>query len=71
MKYADLVEASPRYMTSYSAELAGIHNMVLSLEKAGYSTHTVELWCDSESVLQSLDPKKPPMLADLSKAEVV
>ena len=65
----DLVEASPRYMTSYRGELAGIHNMVCSLKKAGYSDRTVELWCDSESVLKSLNLRKPPMLADLSKAE--
>ena len=49
--------------------MAGIHNMISHLKKAGYSTCAVELWCDSESVLKALDLRKPPALTDLSKAE--
>ena len=46
---------NPKYMSSFRAELEGVHDMLTYARKAGNAGNTLEIWCDNKSVLQVLD----------------
>ena len=56
-------------MSSFRAELAGLHDMLGYALKHGNKNTEYEIFCDNESVLKVLDPTKEPTVFELSKAE--
>ena len=60
---------NPKYMSSFRAELAGLHDMLGYALKNGSRNAKYKIFCDNESVLKVLDPSKEPTIVELSKAE--
>ena len=56
-------------MSSFRAELAGLHDMLGYALKHGSRDAKYEIFCDNESVLKVLDLAKEPTIVELSKAE--
>ena len=56
-------------MSSFRAELAGLHDMLSYAFKHGNRNAEYEICCDNESVLKVLDPSKEPTIVELSRAE--
>ena len=66
---AEPIRSDPRRMTSYRAELHGIHKLLHALRVGGFRTSRIELWCDSESAIDLLNNPADPTPEDLTKAE--
>ena len=60
---------NPKYMSSFRAELAGLHDMLGYALKHGSRDAEYEIFCGNESVLKVLYPAKEPTIIELSKAE--
>ena len=45
---------NPKYMSSFRAELEGVHDMLTYARKAGNANRKLEIWCNNKSVLQVL-----------------
>ena len=60
---------NPKYMSSFRAELEGVHDMLTYARKAGNANKKLEIWCDNKSVLQVLDTTRQPSIVELSNSE--
>ena len=63
------VLANPKYLNSYRAELSGLVDMLQYIARNGMETHEIELWCDSESVVDRLTHKSEMSLTDMTSPE--
>ena len=61
---------NPKYMSSFRAELEGIHDMLAYARKAGNTRKKFEIWRDNKSVLQVLDATHKPSIVELSNSEI-
>ena len=62
------VRANPKNMTSYRAELAGVHKLLVALVDTGLNEKEIELGCDNKSALdRSNTPEQS--LDDMTAAE--
>ena len=52
-------------MTSYRAELAGLHKVLLALIKTNLNEKEIELWCNSESAVGVLNKPEVKATKDL------
>jgi ribonuclease HI len=69
IKRSKSARSNPKYMTSFRAELLGVHDMIKYLAEKRLATATITLWCDNKGVIDVLDLEKPPSLTAVSKAE--
>ena len=51
-KSSNDIWTNPKYMSSFHAELEGIHDMPTYARKTGNTNRKLEIWCDNKSVLQ-------------------
>ena len=68
-KSSNDIWTNPKYMSSFRAELEGVHDMLIYARKAGNANKKLEIWCDNKSVLQVLDAKRQPSIVELSNSE--
>ena len=69
IKCSKPVRSNPKYMTSYRAEMAGLHNVIQYISTNALSDIDIELWCDSESAVKVLNSTDEYMLTSLDAAE--
>lgn len=69
IREAEDIWTNPLHMTSYRAELAGIHNMLTHASQHCNTRTPLEVWCDNTSVLKMTDPSRGNTVVELSGAE--
>ena len=69
IKRRHTVNANPKYVTSFRAEIAGICDLLKYSVKERMFDTEFEIWCDNKACLDVLRPDREPMLADLTDAE--
>ena len=68
-KSSNDIWTNPKYMSSFRAELEGVHDMLTYARKAGNANRKLEIWYDNKSVLQVLDTTRQPSIVELSNSE--
>ncbi|KAL7550562.1 hypothetical protein ACHAWF_015354 [Thalassiosira exigua] len=63
------VRSNPKYMTSYRAELAGVHDVLQYLDDNAMNDKLIDLWCDNKGVIDVLSPGGDYSLTNLNAAE--
>ncbi|KAL7545317.1 hypothetical protein ACHAWF_008670 [Thalassiosira exigua] len=69
IKFKAPVRSNPKYMTSYRAELAGVHDVLKYLDVNGMHDMSIDLWCDNKGVIDVLTSENEYGLTDLDAAE--